>query len=293
MKKIILYFACFLAIQNLSLSQTVRRNFADVNGDNYQDKIEYKDYGQNIIDIIVSFGSSSGTYGEPFTFSSHIDRGYPDKPWGFIDVNNDGKADFITIRGIPPDRLEQVTYFSNGNGLDTEHRTFTHYVDGGLTLLVYPTIKVTGLLEPEHDPDRNFQRGMPSYIYGGNSPESWVRGKATLDQASGILSITIQLETDATDAGPKGRVTVALTDCSGKAIANLTTDEVETGGKNPGSAKIVNFSSQKQIDPEKACKVCSLYVTAQKTGVKKALWDGNGDKLKDAFNIVVAYFSGQ
>jgi hypothetical protein len=290
MKPAILCLGIVFFVQTICLSQNVQRNFADINGDGKKDKVEYKEYGGNIIDIIVSFGTGNGDYNEPFTFSSKIDRGYPDKPWGFIDVNSDNKADFITIRGTPPDKLEQVTYFSKGNGLDIEHRTFTPYTDGGITLEVFPTIKMTGYLDPTKD--AVWARGMPSFVYGGNSPESWVRGNAKLDQASGILTITMQLETDALFAGPVGKVTVSLRDCNKKEIAKATTEEVGIGGKDPGSARIVNLSSQIEIETKIAERVCSIHVVAANPGNQS----GTGpttDILIGAFKIAIAYFSGQ
>lgn len=144
-------------------------------------------------------------------------------------------------------------------------------------------IKATG---PYQGP-AGFDRGMATTMYCGNSPESWVRGNATLDQASGILTITIQLETDATNAGPKGKVTAVLKDCNGNAVANVTTDEIGTGGKTPGSAVIRNFTSQTKIDPKLAGKVCSMYLTSQCTGSIDRLWNVSMDTVNDAFEIIV------
>lgn len=41
-----------------------------------------------------------------------------------------------------------------------------------------------------------WDRGMQTTMHCGNNPESWVRGSASLDKASGVLSVTVQLETD-------------------------------------------------------------------------------------------------
>jgi hypothetical protein len=42
------------------------------------------------------------------------------------------------------------------------------------------------------------------------SPESWVRGSAALNPEIGWLSLTLELETDSPQAGPKGRLYVTL-----------------------------------------------------------------------------------
>lgn len=298
MRQITLFVFALFFVPFISFSQSIRRNLADVNGDGKNDKIEYKEYPQNFVDIIVSFGTSNGNYGAPFTFISRIDRGYPDKPWGFADVNDDGKADFLTFRGggkkdngtYHP--IVQWTYFSTGNTLNVENKTETEF-EGVPALVVPPTMKITGRLDPtNHDPDRNYKRGMPSYMYCGDSPESWVRGNATLDQASGILFITIQLETDAIYAGPKGQVTVILKDCNGKSLVNATTDEIATGGKGIGSVSIRNFSSRIKIDSKIARKVCSMNVTAQCTGSYDRILNIKLSTIGDAFSIGVKYLSG-
>ena len=61
--------------------------------------------------------------------------------------------------------------------------------------------------------------------------------------------MTVQLETDSTSAGPKGRVSAALKDADGKTLATATSDEIGTGGKPPGKSAIRNFSSEVRIDP--------------------------------------------
>src|ERR1700727_539394 len=69
-----------------------------------------------------------------------------------------------------------------------------------------------------------WDRGMQTTMHCGNSPESWVRGSASLDKGSGLLSLTGQLETDSVFAGPKGRVTVAIRNAEGKTIYTVATD---------------------------------------------------------------------
>ncbi|TDH18077.1 hypothetical protein EXU57_24460 [Segetibacter sp. 3557_3] len=145
------------------------------------------------------------------------------------------------------------------------------------------TIKATG----SYQGPSGFDRGMATTLHCGKSPESWVRGSASLDRASGILFVTIQLETDAVDAGPKGKVTAIFYDSDGNAIANATTTEVETGGKLPGSAAIRNFSSQVTIAPQLAKKVCSITLAAQCTGSLFRAGNIPLGTVIDAFTIAV------
>ena len=125
-------------------------------------------------------------------------------------------------------------------------------------------------------------------MFCGNNPNSWVRRKASLDPSSGMLTITVQLETDSTTAGPKGKVFVALKDANGKTLATADSVEVGRRGKPPGKAVIQNFSSQKKIDPGIAQRVKSMYMDAQRTGSVDKLWNIDLSKAMEAFQIVIA-----
>jgi hypothetical protein len=151
-------------------------------------------------------------------------------------------------------------------------------------------IKVTGSYK-HNSPPGQWSRGMPTTMYCGNKPESWVRGNATLDPSSGILSMTIQLETDSTSAGPKGRVSAALKAVDGKTLATATSDEIGTGGKPPGKAAIRNFTSQAKIDPAITARVTSIYLDAQCTGSVDRLWNVKLDTVQDAFKIAITIAS--
>lgn len=168
-----------------------------------------------------------------------------------------------------------------------------HIIFAGLLLAVSAgishaeDIKVTGSYK-HNSPVGQWGRGMASTMYCGNSPESWVRGNATLDPSSGILSVTVQLETDSTSAGPKGKVSVALKSADGKTLATATTDEIGTGGKQPGSAAIRNFTSQVKIDPAISQRVTAMYLDAQCTGSINRIWNVKLGTVQDAFKIAVA-----
>jgi len=142
-----------------------------------------------------------------------------------------------------------------------------------------------------NSPKGQWGRGMPTTMYCGNSPESWIRGNATLDPSSGLLSLTVELETDSTSAGPKGRVVAALRDANGKTIATASSDEIGTGGKVPGSAAIRIFTSQTTIDPAVATQVTSIYLDAQCTGSVDRIFNIKMDTVNDAFKIAVAISS--
>jgi hypothetical protein len=156
-----------------------------------------------------------------------------------------------------------------------------------VSVAIAQEIKVTGSYK-HNSPAGQWSRGMPATMYCGNKPESWVRGNATLDPSSGLLSITVQLETDSTSQGPKGRVSAALKSADGKTLATATTDEIGTGGKPPGQAAIRNFTSQVKIDPAISAQVKSIYLDAQCTGAVDRIWNVNLGTVQDAFKIVVA-----
>jgi len=149
-------------------------------------------------------------------------------------------------------------------------------------------VSVTGSYK-HNSPVGMWSRGMPTTMYCGNSPESWVRGNATLDPSSGLLSLTVQLETDSTSAGPKGYVTAALKDAAGRTLATAKSDAIGTGGKPPGGAAIRNFSSRVTIDPALASQVRSIYLDAQCAGSVTSLF--NILSGSDAFRIIVTLAS--
>lgn len=109
-----------------------------------------------------------------------------------------------------------------------------------------------------------FDRGMQTTTHcPWADPESWIRGSASLDTNSGIISMTIQLETDSLAAGPSGQVKATVKDANGKTLATATSDTVGMGGKPPGPAKISNFTSVKAVPPAVAQNAHSLSLEAQ------------------------------
>lgn len=119
-----------------------------------------------------------------------------------------------------------------------------------------------------------WDRGMQTTMHCGNDPESWVRGSASLDKLSGVLSITVQLETDSILAGPKGHVVITIRDSQQKPIYVVTSDEVGTGGR-ANKAAIRNFSSTAMIPTPIAMTAESLFLDAQCTGSVNGLFNLN------------------
>jgi hypothetical protein len=127
------------------------------------------------------------------------------------------------------------------------------------------TLQCTGQFNaPGKDP--GFGRGMQATIYCGNNPESWVRGSASLDKSSGVVSITEQLETDSNLAGPKGKVVISIRNAGNQELTGLETDEIGIGGKQGGRAVIRNFSASKNISASSAQQAASCTIMAQCTG---------------------------
>jgi hypothetical protein len=147
-------------------------------------------------------------------------------------------------------------------------------------------ISVTGSYK-HNSPVGQWGRGMATTMYCGNSPESWVRGNATLDPSSGLLSLTVQLETDSASGGPKGYVTAVLKDGAGRRLATAKSEEIGTGGKSGSHAAIRNFSSRVTLDPSLAAQVRSIYLDAQCTGSIDRILNIRLGSVEDAFKIIV------
>lgn len=137
-----------------------------------------------------------------------------------------------------------------------------------------------------------FDRGMQTTQYCGNDPESWVRGSVTLDTSNGRVQMTLQLETDSTSAGPKGRVRATARDESGRALVEFVSDEIGRGGKAPGRAAIQTFSSALSIRPDIAGQARSVTLVAECTGRVQRLFNIRIGDVENAFKIVVKYLTG-
>jgi len=107
-----------------------------------------------------------------------------------------------------------------------------------------------------------FDRGFCSTQYCGNSPESWVRGRADVNKETGALAILMQLETDSVVGGPSGTVTVSLRDATGREIARGTSGSSYITGKLPGHSRIENASKLLQIPTGIASQVSTVAVQA-------------------------------
>jgi Trypsin len=136
-----------------------------------------------------------------------------------------------------------------------------------------------------------WDREMQTTMHCGNNPESWVRGSASLDKMSGILSMTVQLETDSVLAGPRGRVTVVIRNAEGKSLYVVSSDEIGIGGKPPGNVVIRNFASAVTIPTLISKSANSLYLDAQCTGSVNRLFNidlGNPGRGFDLFASGIA-----
>lgn len=138
-----------------------------------------------------------------------------------------------------------------------------------------------------------WDRGMETTMHCGNNPDSWVRGSAALNKESGILSITVELETDSVIAGPKGRVTTSIADLAHNIVYRVTSDEIGIGGKPPGPAVIKNFSSTISIPKEISEIANSLYLDAECTGSITRLFNVNPVDISRSFAIYANNFREQ
>ena len=131
-----------------------------------------------------------------------------------------------------------------------------------------------------------FDRGFQATTYGGNNPESWVRGSAFLDKQTGLLTMNINLETDATHAGPKGQILVYIFDAYGNLITTVCSAEVGRGGKAPGEAEQSNFQATAYLGPQVGNRAAKITVVANVTGSSFQLWGISLQGIKDAWNNV-------
>jgi hypothetical protein len=141
--------------------------------------------------------------------------------------------------------------------------------------------------------------GLQATTYCGASPESWVRGSAAL-HPEGWLSLTLELETDSPQAGPKGRLYITLgkgclhpahggCDAVHDPLVNLytvETDEVSIGGRSGGDTGIVRRNATVDIPDTIARQVTHVTVRADCTG-SDTQWSG-WTSLQDAQNAFEA-----
>ena len=163
-----------------------------------------------------------------------------------------------------------------------------------------PPIQGWGTVVAPHDGRHDGQdHGLQAATYCGASPESWVRGSAAL--SLGWLSLTLELETDSQQAGPKGRLYITLSkgclhpvrgacDAVHDPLVHLytvETDEVSIGGKSGGSdTGIVRRSASVDIPDTVARQVTHVAVQAVCTG-SDTQWSG-WTSLQDAQNAFEA-----
>jgi hypothetical protein len=164
-----------------------------------------------------------------------------------------------------------------------------------------PLIFGEGTYVAPHDGRHDGQdHGLQTATYCGASPESWVRGSAALSQDTKWLSLTLELETDSPQAGPKGRLYVTLSkgclhpvhgacDAVHDPLVKLytvETDEVSIGGRSRGDTGIIRRSGSVDIPDNIARQVTHIAVQAECTG-SSTEWSG-WTSLQDAENAFEA-----
>lgn len=165
-----------------------------------------------------------------------------------------------------------------------------------------PPILGWGTYVAPHDGRHDGQdHGLQTATYCGASPESWVRGSAALSPQTGWLSLTLELETDSPEAGPKGRLNVTLSkgclhpvhgSCDAVhdplvKLYTVETDEVSIGGRSRGGdTGIIRRSASVDIPDDVARQVTHVAVQAECTG-SGTEWSG-WTSLQDAQNAFEA-----
>ena len=127
-----------------------------------------------------------------------------------------------------------------------------------------------------------------------------MRGSAALRPEAGWLSLTLELETDSSQAGPKGRLDVTLSkgclhpvhgacDAAHDPMVKLytvETDEVSIGGKGRDDPGIIRRSASVDVPEDIARQVTHVTVQAVCTG-SSTEWSG-WTSLQDAQNAFEA-----
>jgi hypothetical protein len=108
--------------------------------------------------------------------------------------------------------------------------------------------------------------GNSSYAHCQALSGSWVMGSASLDQMTNVLSMTVRLEANSSDAGPKGYVEIELKGVNGAALATAHSPSLAVGGKAPGKPSISSFTSSATIPKSAAAKTTSIAVGAHCQG---------------------------
>ena len=163
-----------------------------------------------------------------------------------------------------------------------------------LIVLSHPTlcqtINATGTYK---NAPPGWDRGMETTMHCGHDPESWVRGSAVLDKATGILTLTIQLETDSVLAGPKGRITANIRDVDGRLIYRAVSEEIGIGGKPPGHAVMPKFPSTISIPTSISTAANTIDLDAECTGAINRLFNIDLADLSRSFGVVINNFQEQ
>jgi hypothetical protein len=152
-----------------------------------------------------------------------------------------------------------------------------------------PLILGAGTYVAPHDGRHDgHDHGLQATTYCGGSSESWVRGSAALNPETKWLSLTFELETDSTQAGPKGRLSITLSkgcihplrggcDAAHDPLVKLytvETDEISIGGRSGGGdTGIVRRSASVDIPDNVAREVTHIAVQAECTG-SSTEWSG-------------------
>jgi hypothetical protein len=153
----------------------------------------------------------------------------------------------------------------------------------GLNVFSYAQLAATGT----YSGVPGFDRGFQTTTYCGNSPESWVRGSAWLDKGTGLLTMQVNLETDAIDAGPKGQVLVYIFDCNGNLVTRVASAEVGRGGKGfDGHAAIETVQSSTYLGPEIGRQACKMTVVANNTGFSDCWFNISFGQVNDGIGLV-------
>lgn len=114
-----------------------------------------------------------------------------------------------------------------------------------------------------------------------------VRAKASLDTATGRVTLTVELETDDTSAGPCGMASATLRDAAGARLSTVQMQhEACLGGKPPGGPLIKVFTYTRPVSNEVAQAATSIDVSASKTCQIFRAWNADFEAANKAIRLV-------
>jgi len=128
-------------------------------------------------------------------------------------------------------------------------------------------------------------RGYCSQASDGGS--GIVRAKGSVDTATGRITLTIELETDDSAAGPCGMASITLRDAAGARLSTVQLQkEACLGGKPAADTLVKVFTYSRLIAPEAAQATATVEVSASNTRPISRAWNASFEEGIQAIRLI-------